>query len=588
VGAGWPLIAATLALPGLLLLAAADISRRFERTSVDNYGRTLQHDVDNAADRLSEVFEEMQKFLSLLSHTGVTIHAANPNARQLVHHVVRLLGNHGIVAGLIDGHGEMAVMPPDGLDKDTLAAVRSARNACPEPGDEICIARIQRGDRTLIVATARHSNEEGADATHVALVADWKVIGAGALGDLRPDPRSQPFLLGSDGAILTWPGGGHDVGGRLGGSDASCARCHAEREATPRPLARSGLRSARIDNVDYLIATAVATAGNAQISVGIASKQAASVAPVQPVLRNGALVLGAILLVLAFMAWWLRRDGMRRLSAVREAHAEVRRLNEVLEEKVAARTRDLETAHGRILEAKWDLAAQDRLAAVGELAATFAHEVRTPLNALSIANQRLHRALRRAGDLDPELGTAILDEQAKDVVVINDYVERYLRLARRTAKEATEVDLATLTREVFGLVRADAQRSGVRLDSDLSLLQGPLRIDRNALRHILVNLVTNAIQAQPDGGSVVVVAEMGGSGVVIEVRDEGPGLNEEQSVQAFRPFASWRSGGTGLGLSICRRFAREMHGTLTYRGGSECGAVFALDIPSDPPKEGEP
>lgn len=580
----WPLVIASFALLGLLVVAAYDISRRFENISVDHYGRTLQHSVDTAADRLAEVFEEMQKFLSLLSHTGATSQPSDPQARQLVGHVVRLLGDHGIVAGVLEGHGQTVVVPSGSLNDSALNVVRSARGVCPERDGGICLTRIAGRERTLIVATARHRGETGEQPTHVALVADWAAIGGRALRGLRPDEWSQPFLLGQDGAILTWPGGSHAVGGRLGGSDPACAVCHVEREATPVALRPPGISRVHIEHSEYVVVTAVAEAGSGRITVGVAAPSFASVAAVSTVIRNGALVFVATLAVLAFMAWWLRSHGIARLRALADAHGEVRRLNEVLEEKVAARTRALEAMHAHIIESKRELASQDRLAAVGELASVFAHEVRTPLNALSIANQRLQRAVRKSGTLPPELAAEVLGEQAKDVQVINEYVERYLRLARRSVDEAEEVDLGVLVREVFGLLRADAAEVQVRCIARMEGVPGRVHLSRSALRHILVNLITNAIQVQPEGGQVVVSASLVDNKLCLQVADEGPGLDEQQAAKVFEPFTSWRRGGTGLGLSISRRFARQLGGSLTYRPGPHGGAIFALvtDVQSPP------
>ena len=206
----------------------------------------------------------------------------------------------------------------------------------------------------------------------------------------------------------------------------------------------------------------------------------------------------------------------------------------------------------------------------------FAHEVRTPLNALSIANQRLQRALRKTGTLPPELAEEALGEQAKDVQVINEYVERYLRLARRSVDEAVELDLKALVNEVFGLVRADAAEANVRCIARLEGVPERVHLSRSALRHILVNLVTNAIQVQPAGGQVVVSASLEDGKLCLQVADDGPGLDAQQAAEVFEPFTSWRRGGTGLGLSISRRFARQLGGSLTYETGPQGGAIFAL------------
>ena len=252
---------------------------------------------------------------------------------------------------------------------------------------------------------------------------------------------------------------------------------------------------------------------------------------------------------------------------------------------MAQRTAALEQMHASILGARREIALQDRLAAIGELASVFAHEVRTPLNALSIANQRMSRALRRQGNLDPDMAAEILADQAGNVDVISEYVKRYLGLARRAEEAADSFAAADLFDEVFRLVHGPAAAAGVRLAAWTPPDVGSVKLRRGTLRHIMLNLVSNAIQVQPDGGEVEVAASRVNGSLLIEVRDRGPGIPPERAETVFKPFQSWREGGTGLGLSISRRFAADLGGTLAYEPRDGGGSVFALQIPLEKSQE---
>lgn len=571
------MLAAFALLLALLLLAAAGVFRRFEAVSVAHYGQTQQGRVTGAADRLGEVFEEMQKFLSLLSHARATVEPTDPKARLLVHHTVRLLSDHGIIAGVISGPDSTAVVPEGALDAAALAAVLSAHRVCPA-GQGICLARVPGRKGDMIVASAQHTGEGNERNTNVALVGDWTAIGDRTLRELMPDAWSQAFVLSAEGSVLSWAGSSPCVAASSPHTNKRCAHCHTDADKLILPTT-DGARTLEFHGVRHVVATAIAPAGNGHMLVGVVAPADASLAATRPVLAVGAALLVTMIGLLFFIAWLLRRDGLVRLRDIARANARVRRLNEELEEKVAARTADLEQAHARLLAGKRELAVQDRMAAIGEMAATFAHEVRTPLNALSIATQRLLRLFRKHGAVEAAVAAEVLADQSADIAVINEYVERYLRVARKTAELPESCVLEDAVQEVFGLLRAEADAHAVRLEADCSATGQPLKLARSTLRHVLVNLITNAIQVQPDGGSVRVTTAVFGAEVHIEVADSGPGVAQDRTNQVFEPFATWRPGGTGLGLSTSRRFARDLGGTLSCRNRTQGGAVFTLTLP---------
>jgi signal transduction histidine kinase len=212
------------------------------------------------------------------------------------------------------------------------------------------------------------------------------------------------------------------------------------------------------------------------------------------------------------------------------------------------------------------LAERARAASLGQLAAGVAHEIRSPLNAISMAAQRLARA-GGEGSADGEILAALRREVAR----LNRTVEEFLDLGRTRPLEKRPVDIGRLIEEV---VRAEAPAA--RVDAPPEAVE--VGADADELRKALANLVRNARQAAGEGPVVVAFRRAKGA-VAIEIRDGGPGVAPGDRERIFDHFVSGRAGGTGLGLAIARAAAERHGGHIRVDGAPEGGARFTLTIP---------
>ncbi len=151
-----------------------------------------------------------------------------------------------------------------------------------------------------------------------------------------------------------------------------------------------------------------------------------------------------------------------------------------------------------------------------------------------------------------------------------------LDFARARDPIPVDVDLPELVREAVGVAPPPGNIGvDVRVGADLPHVSA----DRDQLRQVLLNLITNAQQAMPDGGRLSIDAERGDGVVRIHVRDTGDGFDEEAKARLFEPFYTTKARGVGLGLSVCRRIAEAHGGSLDADSTPGAGATFTLALP---------
>lgn len=218
---------------------------------------------------------------------------------------------------------------------------------------------------------------------------------------------------------------------------------------------------------------------------------------------------------------------------------------------------------------------QDRLAAVGRLAASIAHEIRNPLAAMRGSIQMLRAEMD--GDTEQaQLMEIILRESDR----LNKIVADYLNYARPRPAELKEVDVCTLVRETLKLMRNSAEISDRHiLEEDLPNRPTLVTGDAEQLKQVCWNVARNALQAMPEGGTFRIgVAEMDGNRVQLSFTDTGRGMTPEQVERLFEPFTS-TTGGTGLGLSIVYQIIRDHNGTINLRSRQGAGTTITIDLP---------
>lgn len=531
-------------------MLAAWLTWRYEHVRAGRYADKMQAVALASAERLDEVFLELQKITSLLAHLPATAAPCRAPPIETLTQVATLMRDHGVVAAVSMCHDAFAMAPPSSRIGDVRGLITSSRAHCPQTPGALCISHGATGTGgRWIVVSSPHADPQVHVGALVALVVDWQQVGTRLVAETRLDENTRAYVLDDDGSVLAWSGK------------------DSERHLLAGP------------NGALLKAESSVKVGTGVLRVGLVAPRRAAYAGVGSLVVTGGTLFGLIVVSLGVILLWSHRVGVAQLRASEDISARTLRLNERLEATVAARTAELERVHERALLAAREQGALARLALVGELAASFAHEVRTPLNALSIANQRLSRALKRDEALPPDKAIELLASQSRDIEVINQYVERDLGLSRRTRHERTSVEVETLVQEVFGYLEHEATRRGVMLVQEPIADAGAIVLDGGKLRVVLVNLILNAIQAQPQGGEVRVHATNVGTQLTVVVRDRGPGISESQAATLFRPFVSYREGGVGLGLAICQRLAEEEGARIAHRPRDGGGTEFAVTWP---------
>jgi len=236
-------------------------------------------------------------------------------------------------------------------------------------------------------------------------------------------------------------------------------------------------------------------------------------------------------------------------------------------------------AERRALEAA--MAQEQRLAAVGNLAAGVAHEIRNPLNAISIGLQRLRREFVPAGTEIRAEYESFLEILRGEVGRLNEIVGQFLSLARPARLVLTEEPLEPLLRDMATLLESQAAAQHVRIVQQLALDGATVRMDKQQLTQAFMNLVLNALQAMPGGGAMTIQASLPSSGPTarVTVSDTGPGIPAEHLDRIFEPYFTTKQGGTGLGLALARKIVEEHQGTIRVENGPGGGATFIVTLP---------
>ncbi len=220
----------------------------------------------------------------------------------------------------------------------------------------------------------------------------------------------------------------------------------------------------------------------------------------------------------------------------------------------------------------------ERLAAVGTLAAGLAHEIRNPLNGAHLAVTFLDRAIRRAG-LDGQPVEAVKTIE-HEISRLSALVTEFLQFARPQPIALAPVSLGELCQRVSALLAGDAHRARVSVACDLPTKDVVVDGDAGKLEQVVLNLGRNAIEAIAEGkreGRVIVRLRRTPRRALIEVKDDGPGLQSE-AAPIFDAFYSTKPAGTGLGLSIAHRIVTDHRGQIDVESAAD-GTTFSVWLP---------
>ena len=276
-----------------------------------------------------------------------------------------------------------------------------------------------------------------------------------------------------------------------------------------------------------------------------------------------------------------RRDEIGSLVAgfnvmadkLKKAHAE-------LEGKVDASNKELEIAYQMLKQRQEQLIRSEKMAALGQLSAGIAHEIRTPLTSIKIFIQSLAKEI----DLD--------ENQKEDFRIVmreidrmNEHITRFLNFARPEEPLFQAINVTALVKDAVNLLAAKLRSGGIRLDISLPEEHARVEGDPRQLAQVFLNLLLNAVEAMPQGGTLTIHSAVKVNPdshqdlLQIVIKDTGHGVREKDRPYVFDPFFTTKEGGTGLGLSIVYSIVQKHNGRIEVESESGKGSSFILSLP---------
>lgn len=272
------------------------------------------------------------------------------------------------------------------------------------------------------------------------------------------------------------------------------------------------------------------------------------------------------------------------MAQIRGMTFERERQNEILKEKVSEATvelvrknEQLETASLELFRASRKMTEMERLAAAGQTAAGFAHEVGTPLNIINGHAQLLKKILEKESKAAERVG--IISEQIR---CIEKIVREMLDRTRFGSLTLAPLDLNDLLRRFFSAVEPTMTKRKIVLMTDLAEYLPVISGDADRLQQVFLNLFNNALDALPEGGSLAISTENEGAKVFVEFADNGTGMSEATRTHIFQPMftTKGRGRGTGLGLAVVKQILDEHGAEIHASSETGAGTTFYLTFPA--------
>ena len=246
------------------------------------------------------------------------------------------------------------------------------------------------------------------------------------------------------------------------------------------------------------------------------------------------------------------------------------------EDEIAELAQTFEHMVGAVARARTEALSNERLAAIGKMAAHVTHEIRNPLSSIGLNVELLEEE-----SLSPDAKN-LLTAISREVGRLEQLSEEYLRVARLPSPRMEAEDVAALVRDVAAFTKKEMERAGCEVKVTVGDKVPPALFDEAQLRQALLNLLRNAREAMPKGGEIDVTVRAEGMSVVVLVDDRGSGISEEVRARIFDPFFSTKGEGTGLGLAITRQIVEAHGGTISCIDRDGGGTSFRIALPIAP------
>jgi signal transduction histidine kinase len=249
-------------------------------------------------------------------------------------------------------------------------------------------------------------------------------------------------------------------------------------------------------------------------------------------------------------------------------YQELKTFSQQMEEKIRRTTADLKKTEAQLIRS-------EKLAALGQLAAGIAHEIRNPLTSINILIHSLTENLSSGNSQKEDL--KVIEEE---IHRINEIVDQFLRFAKPAPPLLKKADVISIFEETLQLLRPQIEKQGIVIQKEFQPLP-PILMDREQMKQVVLNLLLNAVQAMPKGGHLVLKGHIpeGDRWIRLSIQDSGVGISGEDINKLFDPFFSTKEGGMGLGLSIAHRIIDQHHGKIEVESTPGEGTLFTVWLP---------
>jgi signal transduction histidine kinase len=247
----------------------------------------------------------------------------------------------------------------------------------------------------------------------------------------------------------------------------------------------------------------------------------------------------------------------------------------VQSEKYRRTAEHLAEANRQVTEAQEAVRRSDRLAALGQLSAGLAHELRNPLGTIRASAEMLTKQVSAENEVAREVAGFI----ATEVDRTNSLVTRFLQFARPLELRLEKADLAHMLDRAISV--AEREADGVAIYRNYAPEMRPFAFDAELMEHVFYNLIVNAAQASPKGGAVTVKSRANGNMAEIAVIDRGSGIAPDTMKNIFNPFFTTKPTGVGLGLAIVAKIVDQHGGKIAVESRPSEGSIFCVTLPMD-------
>jgi two-component system NtrC family sensor kinase len=259
----------------------------------------------------------------------------------------------------------------------------------------------------------------------------------------------------------------------------------------------------------------------------------------------------------------------RMADNLAKAYEDLTQWGRTLERRVDERTLELRETQDALVQS-------EKLASLGKMAAGVAHEVNNPLTSILI-NACLLLESRKPGDPEHESLSLIAEETSRCAQIVRGLLE----FARQTPSQTAHADINEIVERTALLLEKQASVRNITILKDLDPALPAIDLDRSKMQQVFSNLIINAIEAMPSGGTLRIVSSLAGDGRSLEVRfaDTGIGIPPENLHKIFDPFFTTKSFGTGLGLAVSYGIIQRQGGTIEVESEVGRGTVFKVKLP---------